>query len=299
MSATVIKPSHIDFSNIKFSSPKINKPDPTKSGGGLGKSINMYYNDTILKVQFPMMSLPFSMSDNYNKDGYEFCLTFRDMDENSGIKKLYKFFEDFDEFIIQSAIANSDAWLGVDKHGKTLTEEVIRSKHNSLFKISKKPGYAPNCVIKIPQDNSTKHYNFSVFGPGGEDDRIHINPISNKADNGEEVDIIGLEDLLTANSKVIVILQMSSVWVTTAGFGITKRLQQMQVFNSSNKISGFSIQPDSDNENYTVDSDKEQDEVSFEKETSNSTIQNPRYTDSPIPGTLSSLTAAIDSISNT
>lgn len=269
----VIKPSRVNLNNIVLSDPK-----PNQYGG---KNVNFYHDKTILRMQLPIMCALCGVKENYNKDGLEISLAFRDSDlENPKIKNLFECLKKFDEFAIEKAIENSKKWFGRDKSRESLEDPDC---YSPLIRYSKKEGsdFPPTLRIKIPQNKETKKYTFEIYD--SKKKQIHINPVK----DDENAEVFGLEDVIHKGALITAIVQVSSFWVGSGKFGISTRLIQLIVYSNRQVISGYIAQPDSeeeedaethgtdsdsDNENDTgagvgkLDSNESETEVTFENE---------------------------------
>ena len=230
----IVKPNAVDIDKINFSGNVKTNPKG-------GKTIYMNNDGKPFRLQLPKMSIPYGVSENFNRDGLVLDLSFRGHDEKQSIGHLYNLFSSLDKMMIDKAVKNSKDWFGKDKKREVLEDS---DSFSPLVRFPKKTEYPPTMRLKLTQING--NYLFNVFDSDGV--KLHINPDKDNPD----AEVFGVEDILTKGSSVRAIVQLSNVWVNGNRFGIGCRLEQMQVFTNRSAITQFAFQADSDNEEEDV-----------------------------------------------
>lgn len=195
------------------------------------KSVYVNFDNHRVNIQTPKMRLPFGISKNQWNDNdrpkYTVDLSF-EKESNDKLDAFHKMLEDIDEFVMKQAIEHCKEWLGKNKLSKELSEEL----YNSVIRKYKDPQtkeftgkYPDTLKLKLPQRNGK--FMCKAFGP-----------------DKQEVD---LEEALKPGAKVIAIMQISQIWISTMGFGVSLNATQLKVYPPM-KLTGYSFLPDEDDE---------------------------------------------------
>ena len=145
----VVNVCKINASDIQFSEPKRNKQG--------GVSVAFKYKSQNVQFRFPQFGFPGGclVKENENKDGsittsYTMSASLQGCDPygqlpatgTDDVSKAYNFLREFQEAVIQSAVANSASWFG-----KKRGEESIRDSFNKVLSVSvdnTAEGWVPN-----------------------------------------------------------------------------------------------------------------------------------------------------------
>ena len=219
-SNNIVLPKNFDVNELTFDVVK-------KNAMGGNVVYFKYEGHPKIIMQTPVVSAPFGLS-TYTDDKtgavkYSLDISFRGMDEDPKVQNFHDKMADFDNFLINTAVANSKEWFG-----KKQSKEVIENFYRPLVKPSKDPSkYAPTMKFKI----MTKR-----------DGNIDVDAFDANRNK------VNLQDVLAPGVKLQAIIEAGSVWfVNKTMFGISWKLVQVKVL-PSDKIAGFSFQEDSDGE---------------------------------------------------
>ena len=141
-SNNIVLPKNFDANEITFDVVK-------KNAMGGNVVYFKYEGHPKIIMQTPVVSVPFGLS-TYTDDKtgavkYSLDISFRGMDEDPKIQDFHDKMNDFDNFLIDTAVANSKEWFG-----KKQSKEVIENFYRPLVKPSKDPSkYAPTMKFKI------------------------------------------------------------------------------------------------------------------------------------------------------
>jgi len=195
----ILFPKEVDLSKLTFGEQKAYKKG--------GKYISVMYNNNRFRIQTPPMRIPFGirrMEDN-QRVNYDLSLSFDDLNSPQ-MKEFYDLMVKYDETIMSRAVSSS--WL--DKKGnQELTPEIAKfSYKSSIKKMDKTPHqYPPLFNCRIQTDQMTGGPTLVVF-----QDKIKV-PLES----------------LTANSKIVSILELTSLWFVGNGFGSTWHIIQCKI----------------------------------------------------------------------
>lgn len=245
-----IAPKDINVNLFKYSEIK------TLSSGA--KSVYINYGSGKLRIQTPVMFLPYGVSEakfedknskvekkNENK-GKKFNLTlsFKGQDENPKIENFLNKLKDIEAKIINDAFENREPWFKDDFDGNKafvtrLFYPIIKiDKDKNTGKIIGK--YPPTICFKLPYDNENDRFNFQSFNMDGDNELIDFNEIANKLKSG----------------KAQLIIELNNIWFAAGKFGCTWKINAGKFKCSVNN--NFNFIDDSDTEK--VKEDEEEDE---------------------------------------
>ncbi len=240
----ILKPKNFNPSLLEFSEVKTNKYG--------GKAVYVRYNGGKLRIQTPKMTLPYGLNEDDLTDPktqevighkYSVNLSFkgkeRDVDDDSipskvrsNIRRLNEFHTmlgEIDNQVVKQGTANSMPWLKM----KNAQEAVIQALFNDTIKVSRDKetqepdGKWPDTIkCKIP-------YYEGVF-------KAEV-----YSEDREEVD---LKEYIVKRAETASLLECSGIWFAGGKFGIGWKLVQMQVLSRPSGLTGYSILPDSDDE---------------------------------------------------
>ena len=220
MANTIVLPKNFELNDVTFDVVKKNS---------MGGNVVYFKYDEKPKVimQTPVITAPFGLSqftdDKTGNTKYSLDVSFRDMENDSKIQMFHDKMQEFDNFMVESAVVNSKEWFG-----KKQSKEVIENFYRPLVKPAKDPAkYAPTIKFKI----MTKR-----------DGSIDVDCYDKDRNK------LVLQEALVPGVKVQAIIEAGSVWfVNKTMYGVSWKLVQLKVL-PSDKIAGFSFQEDSDEE---------------------------------------------------
>lgn len=205
---------HIQTSNdfipsaVRFSAIKKNK------NGGRTVYLNSAAGNKLL-IQLPFMRSPFGVStyidEATNRTSYSLDLSF-DADNEDAVK-LQKKLSDLDELIVNTVATNSKEWLGKPYNVAVLKEALYKP----LIRGGKEQ-YASTLKLKVlKKDNGD-------FVPEAYDTAR------------KQISV----DTIEKGQKVLCIVDLSSIWFIDNKFGVSVRLQQVLV-EQSTKLPSFAF----------------------------------------------------------
>ncbi len=228
MASPIIKTSDFNSQNLRYSSVKTNAQG--------GKQIYISYSQNGHQVplifQTPKMLCMNGLNKFEDKDlvKYSCDISFTNMETDDKVAALYKALSDIDDKIVGDAVNHSMEWLKM----KSVTPASLRdlklytpSIKLSVNKDSGEPDgkYPPRMKLKIQHKDGD-------FVPS----------VYNK--NREKVSM----DCLEKGSYVKCIVQCSGIWIVNGKFGLSWKLQQIQVEPPTKLGKSFAFLPDSDDE---------------------------------------------------
>lgn len=218
----VVSVTKISASDIQFAEPKRNKQG--------GVSVAFKYLNQNVQFRFPQFGFPGGClsKENENKDGstttsYTMSASLQGCDPygrerataTDDVSKAYNFLKDFQEAVIQAAVANSAAWFG-----KKRGEESIRDSFNKFLSVSvdktndgwvPNGKYPPSLRFKLPVYDGK--VSMEVIGEDGVD--IPLQPS-------------GLQEAFSKGCAAKMVAQ-GSIYVIGQGFGLTWKPTYVQV----------------------------------------------------------------------
>ena len=252
----VVLTSTFKIENVSFKEPKKN------SAGGQSVLLN-YYNENTKKqgpllLQTPKMRMPFgpdvSTAENGGKRySVNTSLALPDS-SNQNLKQFTEIIRVLDDFTKKFAVENSDLWFG-KKHKL----EVIEEFYKSAAKPSKTDKYPSTLKLKLPvkmvgpPESQKPVPQFEIY----DDSKNNINVVVE-----HEIDLSCLEK----GSDVIGLIQCTGVWfVGKTQLGLGWKVVQLKTFKSQ-KIVGYSIVDEEEEEEEVVEEEEEEVEVVEEEE---------------------------------
>ena len=209
MSLAIQRSSEFSASSVGFSKLRKNKNG--------GKTVYLNGGDNKkLYIQLPFMRSPFGLSaftdEGTGRTSYSLDLSFDP--DNTQAMELHDTLKALDEIIVNTVAANSKEWLG-----KEFNVAVLRE---ALYKPMVRPGkeqYPATMKLKVTTkpDGSFLPEAYSM--------------------NRKQVSL----DTIEKSQKVMAIVDLSSIWFIDNKFGVTMRLQQCLIEQSS-KLPSFAFQ---------------------------------------------------------
>ena len=250
----------IDLNNIEFA-------EVTENSFG-GKVVYLKYinedgEKENLYLQTPKMHnswgvhISQAMDASKNPTGdprYYLQMSFGKNEEMKGsLLKFHELMDELDEIIKTEAKENCVSWLKIKKNAKTA--DLLEEKYRPQIQFSvddnlERDGKYPDSVrFKIPYDNENKVFYNSV-------------EVYDEEGNFQNTKAIGdMQKWLTKGSKVISIVQLSSIYFAGGNFGLSWKVVQMQSFPRTDSLKGFAIQNDEDEESDNIVSQEGDEEV--------------------------------------
>ena len=247
-----ILPKNINVNNFKYSELK------TLTSGA--KSVYINYSTGKLRIQTPVMYLPYGVSEGGFEDKnakidpskkekkdkkFDLTLSFKGQDENPKIESFLNKLKEIEAKIIDDAFENRQLWFKDDFDGQKI---IVNKMFSPIIKIDKDKNtgkvvgkYPPTIRFKLPYDNENERFNFSSFNM-----------------NDESIDLMDIIGKLKGG-KALLIVELNSIWFAGGKFGCTWKLITGKFQRSvSNDIAFIE---DSDTEKVDTKEDEEEDEV--------------------------------------
>jgi len=275
----ILKYSEFDAKNLVFSEIKKNKFG--------GKKVYIKYDNPKLDrthelyIQLPEMTVPFGINENEKKEGesvvgYTYSVSFSLNGESSeNIALCEKNLTKFDDRVKLECKNNVKSWLSKKEIVDVINDEIYKStvrKPKDNFDDPEARVY-PNTLRAtmykdqktiVPGDLRSGEFQCDAFMGTGEYEKIG----TRKREKIEKVDIT---ENLKKGSRVVAIIKCNGVWFGFGGYGVSWSIVQMQI-KPNEKLSGFAIMQDSEDE----ESFEASDEESFEAETPEEAIIKPK-----------------------
>jgi len=224
MAQTIIRANDIDVSAISFSDVR------TLDNGG--KMVNISYKGSKLYMQLPNLVASYGLSvwpsDRVGGlDKMHLDLSLVGYETVPAIKSFYEKMSAFDDKLIDTALAQSKAWL----RKAISSREVVQAVYTPLLKYSKDKAtgettqYPPTVRLQIPR-NKAGDVDVEVYDSARQ--RLKFDEVEFK------------------RAQVTAIVQISSVWIISGKFGVTMKVQQMKVGQSQSKLVGYAFMRDED-----------------------------------------------------
>lgn len=225
------------------------KPSPMHQikdkNGVLGRKMVYlpYGNSKRVLVQTPVMDVPFGVSEYTAENApvkYSLDVSFQGYDTDPKLRKFYEVVSEFDEYMINLGVQNSEEWFG-----KAHSIEMIKEFYRPLINIGKDPAkYAPRLKLKIP--------------PSRDDNDINVDAYTSDRNKFDMKDF-------QPGSKVKVIFELSPVWfIGKTQYGVSFKIVQLEVVKGPERLKDFAFQNESDDENDTFDATELVDEADLE-----------------------------------
>ena len=232
-----IDPSNIDYSTLK----------DTKNGS---KACFINYKNKPFFIQLPQMVVPFAINET-GYDGaaltkYVLPLAFRGLSTDPRLQLLKEKLQGIEEQVITDGVNNSLTWFK-----KKSSHEFVEGKFCRFIKYPKDKAtgeitdkYDPHIQIKLPYDFNDGQFKFTAYDG-----------------SGNEIDFATIKGTIRG-AKVRLIIQVTGLWFTKVGFGLTTRAVQGQFELASSVVKGLKFRKDSDDEG--SDDDKVEDKEALD-----------------------------------
>ena len=239
LSQVNLLPEKVSVSKISFGAVR-----DLGSGGVGAKQVPILYDGVRLAIQTPFMYVPYDVNEHRDvkkdKDGkdvamvkYDLNLSFKGMDTDDKLKKLHDKLTEIENFVIEKALANVSTWF----KGKTnlRTTDAIRAVFNPIVKLgldkrTNEVKYPSTFKTKLPYDADKGEFLFKSYDV--DRNEVNFSDIMGKLKGG----------------KARVLVQLSGLWFTSAGFGCLWKLTQGQFVPHIEAPATFSFIDDEDEE---------------------------------------------------
>jgi hypothetical protein len=219
----ITKATEMDYKKFKLSNTvKVNKYQ--------GKSVYASYNNSIMRIQLPKMSLPFGIGKYVNPETgdikYSLDMSMKEIDH-----KVIKNFEDIENAVLDYVEKNSK-----ELFKKQRTKEILKEFYKPFIKYNlneegeRTDKYPPTFKAKLW--TSGNDFSADVFDAQKVDGTYP--KIKMTLDNGDQV--------IAPGSHCETIIQCSGLWVVGDSFGISWSVSQIKIYKNDNAIVGYAFQ---------------------------------------------------------
>jgi hypothetical protein len=228
MSAPV-SPSEFDSSNLSLGSVKTVEIEKQGKKQVMGKKAFVNYNRGKLTLQSALnMRVPFGLSVFEPEGGgapkYSLNLAFDDMHTNPEVKAFHDAVAAIDEFVLEQALENSEAWFGKKKGREALEDNYSATVKYSKKDVEKK--YAPTMKINLRTQMKDGSFEVKLFDV-----------------SGKPYPDMPLADILGRNARVTAAIDCTDIWIGGNGkFNVRWNVTQLVVHSTpSGSAAGCSI----------------------------------------------------------
>jgi hypothetical protein len=224
-----VSPSEFDASNLALGSVKTVEIEKQGKKQTMGKKAFINYNSGKLTLQSALnMRVPFGLSVFEPEGGgapkYSLNLAFDDMHTNPEVKAFHDAVAAIDEFVLEQALENSEAWFG-KKKGR----EALEDNYSATIKYSKKDTerkYAPTMKINLRTQMKDGSFEVKLFDV-----------------TGKPYPDMPLADILGRNARVTAAIDCTDIWIGGNGkFNVRWNVTQLVVHSTpSGSTAGCSI----------------------------------------------------------
>jgi hypothetical protein len=190
---------------------------------GMGKSANLSYDNKRFNIAMADIRFPFGASSKpveYRKGDKDQWTLQCELTEHQ-----IEVMKELDDHVLDTCLQNEEVMAALKLTGKQRCREVLESKYWSSLKYSKdkdgnvKDQYPPTIRINIPNDNADG-FTCQFFRSSPEGSQLV------KVDNIPESDE-NIANHLPPDSRGSVLVGIS-LWISSSGFGLTLRLNQIK-----------------------------------------------------------------------
>lgn len=216
----VYKIEQLNVNDIAFSTPKPNKNSP-------GKTVYLTIHGKPLRIQTPKMKCPFGISGfREPRTGqilkYTLEPSFENLDEN-----IYYQFSAIEERLVAFGCANSIEFMGGKK---PQNPDVVRAFFQTCLRSDPKAVYADRLRCKVNINTETQKFTCSAFTGTKPYKELDLNAANH-------------EVVVPKGCEIRAILSCSG-WVVDKKFGLTWRVEQIQIFPNVGRLTGFAFVDD-------------------------------------------------------
>lgn len=236
---SVIVPSQVDVSKLKYSEPK--------QLDNQSKTVYLNYEGDKLTIQTPLVNIPYNINDfndeNTKYKKFDINLSFAGMDNNPKIKQFFDKMVEIEEKIKADAYKNRQLWLrddydNIKKVVDKLFFPIIKyDKDRDTGKVLNR--YPPTMKAKLPYDTANKTFTFDATDM--ENNEIVFADYMNRV----------------KGAKARLILQLTGIWIAGGKYGCTWKVVKGKFQFQSRGNYSFVQDSDDDGE---LETKSEQDE---------------------------------------
>ena len=248
-----IYPKDIDVNNLKYSE--------VKSLASGAKSVYINYGSGKLRIQTPVMFLPYGVSEGGFEDKnakgdikksdkvdkkYDLTLSFKGHEENSKIESFLTKLKEIEQKVIDDAYHYREPWFKDEDMERKFVEKIF----SPIIKIDKDKNtgkvvgkYPPTIRFKLPFDMENNVFKFSSYNM-----------------NREPIDLLDIVSKLKGG-KAQLIVELNSIWFAGGRFGCTWKLITGKFQRSINNDISFLDDSDTEKIKDDVEDDDEETDV--------------------------------------
>ena len=217
----IIKISDLSVSDIKFSDVRKN------ARGGKAVYLNHKAGGKIM-LKLPALRAPFGLSTFTEEATGKVTSTSLPLsvDNAAVVDKL----DEINKAVLDFVVEHCEEIMG-----KKMSRDSLTDQYKSPFKPATKEGYAPILNLKVISDPAT-------------------GKVKTESYNSEGVDVP--LDTLEKGQNVTTLVELSQIWRTPAGFGLTFRVHQVK-FSAANKIPSRALVDDDDEQSVHTEYEEE------------------------------------------
>jgi len=259
-----ILPKSVDVSKLRYSEVR------TLASGS--KSIYINYGTQKLRIQTPVMHMPYGVGEGYedknkapelkknSEKKYDITLSFKGSEENPKIQTFLDKMREIEKEIIDKAFENREPWFKDDFEGnKTFVARLF----SPMIKIDKDPKtgkvvgkYPPTLRVKLPYDGINDKFNFDSFDMDNND--INFTDIIAKLKGG----------------KTQLIIELTSIWMAGGKYGCTWKVISGKFQLPQNNKMSFIQDSDTEKAGNDDEEEEEEEELDVVNELSDVKIEN-------------------------
>ncbi len=223
---TVIPATRFEPSIIQFGPCEKNR-----NGGKFVPFVGTDGNRMFATIQTPTLNIPFGISAYRNNpdsdpDSYNIDVSFRGSDSDPRVAAFLDKMRELDEYLIDAAVENSEAWFGKQK-----SREVLEDTYRKLVKEHPQGKYPAVMKVRIPMRDGKVTCSFF------DADRKSIS----------------MEDV-AKGSTVKLIIEANQIWQVNSNWGITWKARQVLVVTKPQRLNEFAFD-DEDPVDASIDND--------------------------------------------
>ena len=218
-----VLPSQFDASKITFGEVRA-----LPSGS---KSVNLAYNGSPLILQVNNVDLPYGLNadDKFGPVKYSVNLSLNGYDSKPNMKQIYDVLEALDNRVTSECVEKN--WLRKPGMTQQILKQMKLYKPTVKFSEDQNTGarkpYPPTVKVALRQRNGKFETTFY------------------DADR-KEIKDVPIEDLIVKRMTVMVLIECTSVWISSVGCGLSWKVTQMKVVSRPDQISGYGFIDDDD-----------------------------------------------------
>jgi hypothetical protein len=172
-------------------------------------------------MQTPALAIPFGVTPYQEAttgeiQSYSIDVSFRGMEQDKGVATFLNKMREFDEHILDIAVARSQEWFG-----KVMSKEIVSEFYRRLIKDPQNPKYPPVMKTKVPLLGGEPNAKF--FAKDRSPTTI---------------------DEFVKGSIIKIIVEARSLWFVNKNFGLTWRVLQVIIVEKPQSLLDYAFRPD-------------------------------------------------------